>query len=197
MTRCETMARLLPDVADDAASPAEFSAVTLHVRDCTHCRIQLARERRLSRAIADMREIEVDELFTAAVLERIPARVPKRRRDRRGLKLAIVGAIVAVGLGLAAPRELWGPGLPFPAAPALTTDVADPAVRGLAALAQTVMVALQTLFEGPLILGTVGAMPLPLLLVVALVAVAGLAFGSTLLVVLAGAYARSGSTAES
>jgi len=196
MTRCETMARLLPNVADDAASPADAAAVGLHLRDCTHCRIQLAREIRLSQAIREMRDIEVDGLFTDAVLARVPARVPKRRRDRRGLKLAVVGGIIAVGLGLAAPRGIFGPGLPIPAPPALATDVADPAARGFLALAQTAMMAAQAFFEAPMIASTLGAVPLPLLLVAALALVAGTAFGSTLLVLVAGAYARSGSTAK-
>ena len=196
MTRCETMAVLLPDVADGDASPSESAAVGLHVRDCTHCRIQLARERRLSQAIREMREIEVDGLFTTAVLDRVPATVEERRRDRRGLKLAVVGAMAAVGLGLATPRFLWGTGLQAPAPPAFATDIADPAAGGLAALAQTVLMAVQAFFEAPMIASTLAAVPLPLLFAAALLLAAGMAFGSTLLVVLAGAYARSGSPAK-
>jgi anti-sigma factor RsiW len=191
MNRCETIAPLLADFADGAAAPGEAAVVERHARRCTHCRIQLARERRLSQAISQMRDIDVDRLFTQAVLRRIPASLPKRRRDRRGLKLAVLTWFLAPALVLGAPRGSWCNGLPSPSSPALSAEILDPGAGALVALAQTVLTALQTFSEAPAVAATLGFFPALLLLAVALVLLACLAFSSTLLVILVGAYPRS------
>ena len=96
MTRCDLIAPLLPRVADGDAEPAEGARVGRHIEACTCCGILLARERRLSEAIKTIRDVEVDELFTATVMGRLPAKFHKRRRDRHGLRLAATGGLVAL-----------------------------------------------------------------------------------------------------
>ena len=61
--------------------------------------------------------------------------------------------------------------------------------RDLIAFAQTVLMALQTFLEAPAVVAALGWAPLPLLLAGGLAVLACMACGSTVLVVLAGAYA--------
>ncbi len=180
MTRCDLIAPLLPRVADGDAEPAEAVRVTRHVEVCTCCGILLARERRLSEAIETIRDIEVDELFTATVMNRLPARFDKRTRDRRGLKLAIVTGLIALGAALgSAPRQGWDTGIPSAVSPSLPADIADPAAGSLISFAQMVLMALQTVVEAPLVATALGAAPL-LILIATLSILAVTAFGSTL-----------------
>ena len=180
MTPCDLIAPLLTRVADGDAEPAETSAVARHIETCTCCGILFARERRLSEAIETMRDVEVGELFTATVMGRLPARFPKRSRDRRGLRLAVVGGLVALAAALAsASRQGWDAGFPSAAAPALPADIADPAAGSMIAFARMVLMALQSVAETPLVAAAPGATWL-LILIAAGSIVATTAFGSTL-----------------
>jgi hypothetical protein len=180
MTRCDLIVPLLPRVADGDAEHAEAACVARHVEVCTCCGILLARERRLSEAIETIRDVEVDEWFTAAVMSRLPARLYKRARDRRGLKLAIVGGVIAFAAVLGnAPRHGWDAGIPSAAPPSFPADIADPAAGSLISFAQMVLMALQTVVEAPLVATALGATP-PLILIAALSTLAATAFGSTL-----------------
>ena len=180
MIHCDLIAPLLPHVADGNAEPPEAACVARHVEVCTCCGILLARERRLSEAIETIRDVEVDELFTAAVMNRLPARFDKRTRDRRGLKLAIVTALIALGVALgSAPRQGWDTGIPSAVSPSLPADIADPAAGSLISFAQMVLMALQTVVEAPLMATALGAAPL-LILIATLSILAVTAFGSTL-----------------
>jgi len=180
MTGCEAITPLLPRVADGDAEPAEAAGVGRHVETCTCCGILLARERRLSEAIGELRDIEVDELFTAAVMDRLPAEFHKRWRDRRGLRLAVLGGLVAcLAAGAAASRQGWYAGIPSAAPPSLPADVAEPAAGGMIAFAQMVLMALQSIVEAPLVAAAPAFAPL-LILVAAGSLVAATAFGSML-----------------
>ncbi len=180
MTRCDLIAPLLPRVADGDAEPAEAACVARHVEVCTHCGILLARERRLSEAIETIRDVEVDELFTATVMNRLPARFDKRTRDRRGLKLAIVTGVIALAAALgSAPRQGWDAGIPSAAPPSLPADIAEPTAGSLISFAQMVLMTLQTIVDAPLVATALSATPL-LILIVACSILAATAFGSTL-----------------
>ena len=152
MTRCDLIAPLLPRVADGDAEPVEAACVARHIEVCTCCGILLARERRLSEVIETIRDVEVDELFTATVMNRLPARFHKRTRDRRGLKLAIVTGVIALAAALgSAPRQGWNAGIPSAAPPSLPADIAEPTAGSLISFAQMVLMTLQTVVEAPLV----------------------------------------------
>ena len=152
----------------------------INIEVCTCCRILLSREQRLSEAIETIRNVEVDEWFTATVMNRLPARLHKRTRDRRGLKLAIVGGVIALAVSLGnAPLQGWDTGIPSAVAPSFPADIADPAVGSLISFAQMILMALQTVIDAPLVATAVGATPL-LFLFAALSFLAAAVFGSTL-----------------
>ncbi len=180
MSACNLIAPLLPRVADGDAEPAEAARVARHVDACTCCGILLARERRLSEAIAALRDVEVDEAFSATVMDLLPAKFPRRRRDRRGLRLAVGGGLVALATALASTSlQVWDAGIPSAAPPSLPADIADPAAGSMIALAQSVLMALQSVAETPL----VAAAPVATLLLILIAAcsiLAVTAFGSTL-----------------
>ena len=110
MSRCGGMKPLIQASAEGDTLPADALRVARHVRDCTACRILLARESRLKRMLDDLDEpIEVDETFFRAVMASLPERTPQSParvsasvRARRGLKLAGLGALAALGGGMAA-----------------------------------------------------------------------------------------------
>jgi anti-sigma factor RsiW len=183
MTRCDLIAPLLPRVADGDAEPAETVCVARHIETCTCCGILLARERRLSETIETMRNIEVGDLFTRAVMDRLPAKLQKRKRDRRGLRLAGISGAIALATVLAsATRSGWNAGIPSAAPPSLPADIADPAAGSMIALAQMVLMALQSVVEAPLVASVAGGTWL-LILIVVCSTLAATAFGSTLLAV--------------
>lgn len=180
MIRCDLIAPLLPHVADGNAELAEAACVARHIEVCTCCGIRLARERRLSEAIGTIRDVEVDELFTATVMSRLPAKFHKRTRDRRGLRLAIIGSLIALAAALgSASRQGWDAGIPSAAPPSLPADIAEPAVGSLISFAQMVLMTLQSVVEAPLVGAALGATPL-LILIAALSILAATLFGSTL-----------------
>ena len=180
MIHCDLIAPLLPHVADGNAEPAEAACVARHVEVCTCCGILLARERRLSEAIETIRDVEVDELFTATVMNRLPAKFHKRARDRRGLKLAAVTGLIVLAAALGStPRQGWNAGIPSAAPPSLPADIAEPTAGSLISFAKMVLMTLQTVVEAPLVATALSSTPL-LILIAALSILAATAFGSTL-----------------
>jgi len=125
MSRCE---RIRPSIArsvDGELGPAEALRLARHVATCTACRIVLAKEARLAEMLDGADDpLPVDESFFEAVMAALPDRVvapsaeaSRRLRWRRGLRLASLGSLLALGAGLAA-RLL----------PSLHMDVATPAM---------------------------------------------------------------------
>ena len=194
MTACREIAPLLADVAEGTAVAWHVASVDRHVHRCTTCRIALAREGRLSAAIASIRETGVDEVFTAAVMERIPASPPKRKHDRHGLRLAAFGALLLLGASaLGALSGPWrGTGLASATRPALPPDVVDFATRGLVALVQTFLMALRTLVETPLMSSAAGTAPTASWIVGTATVLALVAFGSCVLALAGAVLARTG-----
>jgi anti-sigma factor RsiW len=96
MTSCDHIAPLLARVADGDAAPSESARVAGHLETCSCCGILLARERRLSEAIETMRDVEVGTDFCDSVMHLLPARFHKRKRDRRGLRLASIVGLFAL-----------------------------------------------------------------------------------------------------
>ena len=184
MTRCDLIAALLPRVADGDAGATDVTRVERHVRDCTSCRILLARERRLSEAIGTIRDVEVDALFTASVMNGLAIRFPRRKRDRGGLKLAVLGGLIVLGSAIAnTPQRGWATAIHATTPPMLPADIADPAASGLVSFTQLVLMTLRTAAEAPLVAAALGATPY-VLAIAALALFAGALFGSTLLAVL-------------
>ena len=79
MSRCVSHAPLLSRVAEGEASPEEAMRAARHLSDCTACRINLARERRLAAILEDGLEdpLPVGEDFVRAVMDNLPAEPPK------------------------------------------------------------------------------------------------------------------------
>jgi anti-sigma factor RsiW len=183
MTRCELIAPLLPRVADGDAEPLEAACVARHVETCSCCGILLARERRLSAVIGELRDIEVDRRFTAEVMNGVPVELPKRKRDRRGLRLAVFGGLIALAAAAAGgSRYGWSAEIPAAVPPSLPADIADPAASGLFAVAQTVLMALRSIVEAPPPVGAPAVVG-GALLIATMAALAVTALGSTLVAV--------------
>jgi len=110
MSRCSDFTPLIQAAVEGDTLPADALRVARHVRDCTACRILLARESRLKRMLDDLDEpIEVDESFFQSVMASLPERTPqalprmaRRQRARQGLKLAGLAAVAALAGGMAA-----------------------------------------------------------------------------------------------
>lgn len=151
MDPCRSIEPILAGYADGEATPDDALRVARHLPDCTACRIRLARERRLAEWLEqDLVDLPVSEDFVDAVMRRLPAEPPARRRRRLelatlgGLALACVGAALA-GLGgdVAAPVAAGGFVPPLEAGPAAAPLLAE-ALRaaGGGALAWSVSFAL-------------------------------------------------------
>ncbi|NIM00801.1 MAG: hypothetical protein GTN89_07790 [Acidobacteria bacterium] len=183
MTRCELIAPLLPRVADGDAEPLEVACVMRHAEACTRCGILLARERRLSAAIGELRDIEVDQCFTSRVMRRLPTNTSRRKRDRRGLRLAVFGGLVALATAAAGvTRPGWGAELPAAAPPALPADITEPAAGSMLVLARMVLMALRSVVEAPLP-AVAPAIAGGLMLAAAMALLLATALGSTLVAV--------------
>ena len=110
MNGCPGFRPLIQASVEGDTRPADALRVARHVRDCTACRILLARESRLKRMLDDLDEpIEVDEGFFRSVMASLPERTPPpttlaepAARRRRGLRLAGLGAVAALSGGMAA-----------------------------------------------------------------------------------------------
>jgi len=101
MSPCEILRSALLRWADGDAEPDEALAIGRHLAECTVCRIVLAREHRLASAMAGLGDpVDVDESFLRDVMATLPAKPPRRRGLRRGLRLAGI-ALAAASLGAA------------------------------------------------------------------------------------------------
>ena len=125
MSHCRRIQPCLLRSVDGDLDPGEALRLARHLATCTACRIVIARESRLTEMLDGVDDAcSVDESFFRAVMDALPERplrpgaeVSQRARWRRGLRLAALGSVVALGAGLAA-RAL----------PSLRLDVATPAM---------------------------------------------------------------------
>jgi len=134
---CPKMRPLLALVVEGEGSPAETLRVARHVADCTVCRILLARERRLGRALDQLSDaMSVDDRFLESVMRALPEGPPPvtsrdncRRGRHGGLRLAGLGGLVALGgaISVRTAQLLAGGG------PDLLPRLANPQAEGLAA----------------------------------------------------------------
>lgn len=125
MTDCGRLRSLIVRSVDGDLEPGEAFRLARHLTTCTACRIVLARESRLAQMLDGASDtVSVDESFFETVMASLPDRpVPRalessrETRRKRGIRLATLGALLALGGGLAA-RVL----------PSLQFDVAAPAM---------------------------------------------------------------------
>ena len=125
MSRCRRIRPWIVRSMEGDLEPGEALRLARHLATCTGCRIVLARESRLAEMLDGVDDaFSVDESFFRAVMASLPERplrpaveVSRRARWRRGLRLAALGSIAALGAGIAA-RAL----------PSLRLDVATPAM---------------------------------------------------------------------
>lgn len=154
MSRCRRLRPLLFRFVDADLRPDEALRLARHLDLCTACRILVARERRLAEALDGLEDaLDVDASFFESVMASLPARparaaAPDRAaaRWRRGLKLAGVASMTAVGAGLAA-RVL--PSVRFdlatPSMPRFTPETCDGWLGLFGSAAQWVRVAAESL----------------------------------------------------
>ena len=108
MPTCVELRPALLRVAEGDAGPDEALAVARHLSDCTACRILLAREVRLERALGSLDDpVPVNEGFLEEVMGSLPDRPPASRRKR--MRLTIAGGTGAILLAAftAAARLPW------------------------------------------------------------------------------------------
>lgn len=125
MTDCGRLRSLIVRSVDGDLEPGEAFRLARHLTTCTACRIVLARESRLAQMLDGASDtVSVDESFFGTVMASLPDRpVPRalessrETRRKRGIRLATLGALLALGGGFAA-RVL----------PSLQFDVAAPAM---------------------------------------------------------------------
>jgi len=94
MSPCETIRSLLGRYSEGEATPAQAMRVARHLSDCTACRIQLARERRLAEMLSEglQDHLPVGEEFLRSVMATVPQGPPpvagrgstRRRQQARG-----------------------------------------------------------------------------------------------------------------
>ncbi len=90
MHSCDEIRPFLGRYNEREANPEEAIIVARHLSECTACRIQLARERRLAEMLSrELDDLPVGEDFVQSVMATLPKDPPtRRRRRRRHLKLA-------------------------------------------------------------------------------------------------------------
>lgn len=77
-----------------------FAPVRSHIDSCLHCQASIARQRRLRRSLGDLATVpETAPAFG------FPPRTTARSSNRRPVILGAVGAVVAVGIGVAGLRR--------------------------------------------------------------------------------------------
>jgi anti-sigma factor RsiW len=88
---CDDLAAVLSRLVEGDASPDEALAVARHLPDCTACRIRLAREGRLHRALSGLNDaVGVDDGFVEGVMSALPPGPPARPRgNRRRIRIAV------------------------------------------------------------------------------------------------------------
>jgi anti-sigma factor RsiW len=99
---CKKTLPLLDRLADGEGRPDEALSAARHLSDCTACRIQLARRRRLAAMLDEglVDSLPVGEEFVQEVMDNLPQAPPpapkRKRKRRRGLKLAGLAGLVAL-----------------------------------------------------------------------------------------------------
>lgn len=90
---CASVASLLPAMADGSEPVAASLAATRHVGSCLACQAEVARYRRLTRSLADLRDqpVPIPDGLCDSVLDALDGR-PERSKSRR---LAYAGAVAA------------------------------------------------------------------------------------------------------
>ena len=188
---CKRIRPWLYCAAEGEATPREAMIVARHIPACTACRILLAREQRLAEMLeGDLEEIPVHESFVRDVMTRLPqGPPPKRRRHRRGLKLAGSAALIGAALiGALGRLTLSGGSNAEPVLPLVTPELAESSLRGFESIRGAVQ----------LVLGVVGtvvtrlpqelpslSLGLSALLLLAIAACMAAATGSTLFAIAA------------
>ena len=173
MNRCRTMRSWIVRCVDRDLEPDEALHLARHLAACTACRIILARETHLAAMLDGVDDaFGVDESFFAAVMASLPERssrpaveVSRKARRRRGLRLAALGPVVALGAGLAA-RALPSLRLDVatPAMPRFTPDETDGWISLIGSAAQWIRMTAQSVAwagsSGAWGAGTIGALTL-------------------------------------
>lgn len=173
MSRCLRIQPWIVRSVDGDLEPREALRLARHLATCTACRILLARESRLTDMLDAADDgCSVDESFFRAVMDSLPERAARpaadssrRARWRRGLRLAGLGSVAALGAGLAA-RFLPSLRLDVatPAMPRFTPENTDGLISLLGSAAQWIRVTAQSVAwadsPGALSARTIGAISL-------------------------------------
>lgn len=138
MSPCDDLRPVLFRIAEGEAGPDEALEAAVHVRECTACRIVLAKDRRLVRILegCPAEPVPVADGFASQVMARLPDGPPpgaerRRRALRRGFR--IVGGTGAVGFAMALASKLHAPGAVEPVWSSWAGAIETGASRGLPA----------------------------------------------------------------
>jgi hypothetical protein len=153
MIGCRRIRTWIVRSVDFDLEPAEALRMARHLETCTACRIVLARETRLAQMLDGADDAcAVDESFFDAVMASLPDRpvrpaveVSRRTRMHRGLRLAVWGAIAALGAGFVS-RALTSLHLDVaaPAMPRFTPDDTDGLISVIGSAAQWIRMTAQS-----------------------------------------------------
>ncbi len=99
MASCRAIRPVLRRAVEGETTPGESLSIASHLGKCTGCRIVFAREQRLARLLDGLEDpLLVDDGFVQGVMSAIPDSPPAADR-RRGLKLAGIFGLLALGAG--------------------------------------------------------------------------------------------------
>ena len=98
LDRCDRIRTRLPGLLDDPE--ALGAAEQEHLATCLRCQADLARHRRIQRAVASLADqpVPVDPEGLDPVLDRLDAAIDARHRRRVALLRALTGLVAAVTL---------------------------------------------------------------------------------------------------
>ena len=160
---CQRVLPLLHRLTDGEASPEEAMRSARHLSDCTTCRIQLARERRLAAMLEEglVDPLPVGEDFVRDVMANLPQgpqpAPDRKRRRRRMLRLAgLVGLLTLAPLVAGAPAVGRVARRGFSLLPELDVPLADGLAAGAMRLGSLLMLALDRLASGMPLVGEFG-----------------------------------------
>lgn len=100
---CDRLANLIVDLADEPGLLSTTDAE--HVGQCLRCQAEMARFRRLDRALAELRNLPVDAdpAVLEGIVQRLDSAVERRERQRiasrRAASIVGVAAATAAGVG--------------------------------------------------------------------------------------------------
>ena len=180
---CSKTLPLLDPLLDGEARPEEALSSARHLSDCTACRIQLARRRRLAAMLDEelVDSLPVGEEFVRQVMANLPKAPPPtakpKRKKRRALKLAgLAGLLALARLAIGSQAAALEPQGGLRLFPQLELPLADGLAESVLRVGGVLVMVLDRLAAGLPAIGGIGlglAIPLIAFALLALAAACG------------------------